>query len=176
MSRPYTVCAECTPDQSALLKVRIVAVGRPGLLLADAIAEYEKRAQRYWNMDVAEVKEERALKGTSDDTVRNAEATRILQRVPDGFQVMALTRTGDAWPSTRFSQYLQQLADEGTAGVAFVIGGAIGLGRDVLKRASKQMRISDFTLPHELARLVLAEQLYRAGTIARGEPYHKGLE
>jgi 23S rRNA (pseudouridine1915-N3)-methyltransferase len=158
------------------LKVRIVAVGRPGRLLADAIAEYERRAQRYWNMDVAEVKEERAVKGMTDDAIRNAEAARIIQRVPDGFQVVALTRTGDTWSSTRFSQYLQQLADGGTAGVAFVIGGAIGLGQEVLKRAAKQMRLSDMTMPHELARLVLAEQLYRAGTIARGEPYHKGLE
>lgn len=158
------------------MKVRIVAVGRPGRLLADAIAEYERRASRYWSLEVAEVKEERAHKGTPDDMVRNAEAERILQRVPDGFELIALTRTGDAWPSTRLSQYLQQLGVQGTAGVAFVIGGAIGLGDAVLKRATRQLRISDFTLPHELARLVIAEQLYRAGTIARNEPYHKGLE
>jgi 23S rRNA (pseudouridine1915-N3)-methyltransferase len=158
------------------LKVRIVAVGRPGRLLAEAIAEYERRASRYWSLDVAEVKEERAHKGTPDDTIRNAEAERILQRVPDGFELIALTRTGDAWSSTRLSQYLQQLGVQGSAGVAFVIGGAIGLGDAVLKRATRQLRISDFTLPHELARLVIAEQLYRAGTIARNEPYHKGIE
>jgi 23S rRNA (pseudouridine1915-N3)-methyltransferase len=158
------------------LKVRVIVVGRPGRLLVEAVTEYERRAARYWNLEVAEVKEERAHKGVSEDTIRSAEADRILQRVPAGFELMALTRTGDTWPSTRFSQYLQQLGVQGSAGVAFVIGGAIGLGSAVLERATKQLRLSDFTLPHELARLVLAEQLYRAGTIARGEPYHKGME
>ncbi len=158
------------------MKVRVVAVGKPARLLSEPIAEYERRAARYWSLDVSEVKEERAHKGTSDETVRNAEAERILQRVPDGFEVIALTRTGDMWSSTRLSQYLQQLAVQGSAGVAFVIGGAIGLGPSVIARATRQLRLSDFTLTHELARLVLAEQLYRAGTIARGEPYHKGLE
>jgi 23S rRNA (pseudouridine1915-N3)-methyltransferase len=159
-----------------LLKVRIVAVGKPGRLVGEAIAEYEKRAARYWSFDFAEVKEERAVKGLSDEAVRSAEGERILQRVPDGFELVALTRTGTAWPSTRLSQYLQQLAVQGGAGVAFVIGGAIGLGSNVIQRATKQLRISDMTLTHELARLVLTEQLYRAGTIARGEPYHKGAE
>jgi 23S rRNA (pseudouridine1915-N3)-methyltransferase len=158
------------------VKIRVVVVGKPHRLLADPIAEYEKRAARYWNVDFAEVKEERALKGMGDDAIRNAEGQRILQRVPDGYDVVALTRTGETFSSTRFSQYLQQMADRGTAGIAFVVGGAIGLGSEVLERATKQLRISDFTLTHELARLVLAEQLYRAGTIARGEPYHKGAE
>jgi 23S rRNA (pseudouridine1915-N3)-methyltransferase len=159
-----------------VLKVRIVAVGRPGRVLAAAIAEYEERAQRYWNLDVAEVKEERARKGAADDAIREAEGERILQRVPGDFDVVALTRVGDAWPSTRLSEYLQDLGVRGTAGVAFIIGGAIGLGTNVIRRANRQLRLSNFTLPHELARLVLAEQLYRAGTIARREPYHKGGE
>jgi 23S rRNA (pseudouridine1915-N3)-methyltransferase len=158
------------------LKVRVVAVGRPGRLLAEPIAEYEKRAARYWSLEVSEVKEERAHKGIADDAIRNAEGERILQRVPTGMELIALTRTGEQWPSTRLSQYLQHLAVQGSAGVAFVIGGAIGLGTEVLQRATKQLRLSDFTLTHELARLMLAEQLYRAGTIARGEPYHKGAE
>ncbi|MEO5511288.1 MAG: 23S rRNA (pseudouridine(1915)-N(3))-methyltransferase RlmH [Longimicrobiales bacterium] len=156
--------------------MRVIAVGRPGRLLAESIAEYETRAARYWSFDVAEVREERAHKGMSDDAIRDAEGERILQRVPAGAEVIALTRTGEQWLSTRLSQYLQQLGAQGSAGVAFVIGGAIGLGADVLKRATRQLRLSDLTLTHELARLVLAEQLYRAGTIARGEPYHKGAE
>ena len=159
-----------------MLKVRIIAVGKPGRLLAAAIAEYEQRAQRYWNLDVAEVKEERARKGIADTAIRDAEAERILQRIPDDFDVIALTRVGDAWPSTRLSEYLLDLGVRGTAGAAFIIGGAIGLGETVLQRANRQLQLSSFTLPHELARLVLAEQLYRGGTIARREPYHKGVE
>jgi 23S rRNA (pseudouridine1915-N3)-methyltransferase len=158
------------------LKVRIVAVGRPRRLFADAIAEYEGRAARYWNVESGEVREERARKGMSDNAVRDAEADRILQRLPTDYALVALTRTGETWSSTRLSQYLQETSVRGRAGVAFVIGGALGLGASVLQRASHQLRLSDFTLPHELARLVLAEQIYRAGTIARGEPYHKGVE
>ena len=158
------------------MKVRAVVVGRPGRLLSDAIGEYERRAARYWPFDVVEVKEERAHKGLSDIAIRDAEADRILQRIPVEMEVIALTRVGAAWSSTRLSQYLQQLAVQGSAGVAFVIGGAVGIGDAVITRARHQLRLSDFTLPHELARLVLAEQLYRAGTIARGEPYHKGAE
>jgi 23S rRNA (pseudouridine1915-N3)-methyltransferase len=151
-------------------------VGRPGRHLSDAIAVYERRAARYWSFDVEEVKEERAHKGVSDDVIRNAEGDRLLQRVPPGFDVVALTRVGDHWSSTQLSKYLQQLALQASAGVAFMIGGAAGLGANVLARATLHLQLSSFTFTHELARLVLAEQIYRAGTIARGEPYHKGAE
>ena len=70
--------------------------------------------------------------------------------------------------------FLEQHALRSSAGVAFVIGGALGLGDELLRRAQRRLALSSMTLPHEMARLMMAEQLYRAGTIARGEPYHKG--
>jgi 23S rRNA (pseudouridine1915-N3)-methyltransferase len=76
--------------------------------------------------------------------------------------------------SGELSAYLQGLGTRSAAGTAFVIGGAFGLGEEVLARAARTLTLSALTLPHEMARLVLSEQLYRAGTIARGEPYHKG--
>jgi 23S rRNA (pseudouridine1915-N3)-methyltransferase len=152
----------------------LIAIGRAGRVLEPAIAEYEARARRYWTLEVAEVREERARRGMSGSDVRDAEAERLLRRVPRDFEVIAMTRTGDAWSSERLARHIQKTALHAGAGIAFIIGGAEGLGETVLRQANRRMRLSTFTLPHDMARLVLLEQLYRAGTIARGEPYHKG--
>lgn len=158
------------------MKVWVASVGKPGRLVADLIAEYERRAGRYWNLEVIEVREERAGRGKTDEQVRAIEGERLLERIPAGAEVIALTRTGAAWSSTELARYLETLAVGSRPGVAFVIGGALGLSEAFLARAHRQLALSSFTLPHELARVVLTEQLYRAGTILRGEPYHKGAE
>ncbi len=152
----------------------MLVVGRPAALLADAIAEYERRAGRYWTLDVVEVREEKGRKGLPLDRLRMAESARLLERVPAGAEVVALTRAGEAWSSARLARYLEALALDGRAGAAFLIGGAFGLSTEAIARAHHRLSLSALTLPHELARLLLAEQLYRAGTIVRGEPYHKG--
>lgn len=154
------------------MRIRVLCVGRAGTLLGDAIAEYEGRAARYWPIEYAEIREERAGRGRSAEAVADAEAARLLERVPASSEIIALTRTGDAMSSERLSRLFQRYAVE-DRDVTFVIGGAFGLGHEVLRRAALRLRLSTFTLPHDMARLVLAEQLYRAGTIARGEPYHK---
>lgn len=151
-------------------------VGRPAPRLAGAIAEYERRAGRYWTLDVVEVREEKSRKGLPLERVRAAESARLVERVPAGADIVALTRAGDAWSSTRFARYLEALARESRAGAAFLIGGAYGLDASVLGRAQHRLSLSPLTFPHELARLLLAEQLYRAGTIVRGEPYHKATD
>lgn len=158
------------------MKVWVASVGRPGRLMADVIAEYERRAGRYWNLEVIEVREERAGKGKTDEQVRALEGKRLLERIPEGAEVVALTRTGAAWSSTELARYLESLAVSARTGAAFLIGGALGLSDTVLARARRQLSLSSFTLPHDLARAVLNEQLYRAGTILRGEPYHKAVE
>ncbi len=149
-------------------------VGKPARLLAGAIAEYERRAGRYWTLDVGEVREEKSRKGLPVERVRAAESARLVERVPAGAELVALTRAGEPWSSTRLAGYLETLAVQGRAGAAFLIGGAYGLDPELLARAQHRLSLSPLTLPHELARLLLAEQLYRAGTIVRGEPYHKG--
>lgn len=144
-------------------------------MLAPATLEYERRAARYWNFEVIEVKEQRSGGAGGEARVRTREAERLLKRVPPGSQVVALTRVGgDAYSSERFARQLNEHASRAVPAVVFVIGGAFGLGDAVLERADQRMRLSAFTLPHDLARLLLAEQLYRAGTILKGEPYHKG--
>lgn len=156
------------------MKILLLAVGRPGRLLASAIQEYETRAARYWPFEVIEVKEEKA-RGTAED-VRAAESGRLLAAVPDGVETIALTRTGATWSSTKLAGYLQDLAVRAAPGAAFLIGGALGLAPGAIASARHRLSLSAFTLPHDIARLNLAEQIYRAGTIVRGEPYHKGTE
>jgi 23S rRNA (pseudouridine1915-N3)-methyltransferase len=154
------------------VKVSLLVIGRPRHAgLADAIQDYETRAARYWPLDVIEVKEEHG-RGLSGDLVREREGARLAERVPGDALVVACDPGGQVMESEPFARWLQQQRDEARS-VAFVIGGAHGLGPAVRQRATRRLSLAPWTLPHELARLVLAEQLYRAGTILRGEPYHK---
>ena len=150
----------------------VAVVGKPrDGNLAGAIREYEERANRYWPLEVHEVREEPARSGSAD-LVRNREAERLLGAIPSSAQVIACDLSGRTMTSEQFSQWLVELRER-ARDVAILIGGAFGLGAAVKERATTSIALAPWTLPHELARLVLAEQLYRAGTIARREPYHK---
>lgn len=151
----------------------IAAVGKPrNRALAAAIAEYEERAVRYWPLQVCEVREEPA-RGAASERVRDREGERLLACVDARAHVVGCDATGVRMTSEEFSAWLQGEREQAAHDVAFMIGGAYGLSEAVRKRAVLQLSFSSWTFPHELARLVLAEQLYRAGTIVRGEPYHK---
>ena len=156
------------------MRVTLLAVGRVKGELANAVLDYETRARRYWKMDVIEVVA--GLKGRAGrdaDRVRAAEGERLLARVPTRSEVVALTRSGRSMSSRELAGFLEERALASSPGVVFIIGGAFGLGQGVLSRARIHLSLSTMTLPHELARLFMAEQLYRAGTILKGEPYHK---
>lgn len=152
----------------------LVVVGRVRNDLSTPVREYEKRAARYWKLEVIEVAGGGPGRAAGPDAVRAAEADRILTRIPPELEVVALTREGQGMDSRELAGYLEQHGVRSSAGVAFVVGGAFGLGGAVLERARRTLSLSGMTLPHEMARLLFAEQLYRAGTILRGEPYHKG--
>jgi 23S rRNA (pseudouridine1915-N3)-methyltransferase len=157
------------------VKILLLAVGRVKGTVAEAVEDYEERARRYWKLEVIEVAAGApGGAGASAERVRAAESERILARLPDGLELVAMTRVGQAMSSKELATYLDGLGTRSSLGAAFVIGGAYGLDESVFARASKKVSLSALTLPHEMARLVIAEQLYRAGTIVRGEPYHKG--
>jgi len=139
--------------------------------LGEAIRDYEKRAARYWPLDVHEVREERAA-GISVDKVREREGQRLADRVPERAQTVACDIDGRSLDSEEFAKFLQT-AREQDRDLAFLIGGAFGLPADLTAGSAVKLSLAPWTLPHEIARLVLAEQIYRAGTIVRGEPYHK---
>jgi 23S rRNA (pseudouridine1915-N3)-methyltransferase len=154
------------------VRLVVAAVGKPrDRHLAAAIEEYETRAARYWPLVVAEVREASG-RGVSASDARRREGERLLERVPAGALVVACDERGDRLTSAEFATLLTSTRDA-ARDVAFVVGGAYGLDDAVRRTASRSLQLAPWTLPHELARLVLAEQLYRAGTIARGEPYHK---
>jgi 23S rRNA (pseudouridine1915-N3)-methyltransferase len=156
------------------MKLIVAAVGRPrNAALAAAIEHYEARAARYWPLEVREVREEPARGGTAPQAsvVRDKEAERLRERV-GGATLVACDENGRRMTSAAFANYVQD-ARERARDVAFVIGGAYGLAESLLASAQLRLALAPWTLPHEMARLVLAEQLYRAGTIVRGEPYHK---
>jgi 23S rRNA (pseudouridine1915-N3)-methyltransferase len=158
------------------MKISLLAIGRVKGPVGEAVADYEGRIRRYYTFESAELKEEPARRAADADRVRDEEGKRLLARVGTGMEVVALHRGGVQWPSDRLSAYFDELALRASPGAAFLIGGAFGLSDEVLRRATHKLSISAFTLPHELARLIVTEQIYRAGTIARGEPYHKARE
>ena len=157
------------------MRVTLLCVGGVRGPLEGAIHDYEDRAARYWRLQVVEV-EAGLGKGRrlNPSEVMGAEADRLLARLPAGGEVVALSRDGTAMGSRELARLLEERALRSVPDVTFVIGGAFGLGEEVLKRSTRRLSLSALTLPHEVARLLLAEQLYRAGTISRNEPYHKG--
>ena len=154
------------------MKIIVAVVGRarhPSLGVA--AREYEERAAHYWPIEVREVREEPVRAG-SVDRVLEKEGERLLAAAPARAHIVACDPGGTEMTSEAFSTWLHRERERGVD-VCFVIGGAHGLSDAVRKAARTRLSLAPWTLPHEMARLVLAEQLYRAGTIVRREPYHK---
>lgn len=150
----------------------IAAVGRASdATLGAAIAEYERRAARYWPLSVREVKEAGG-RSVAPAVTRRQEGERLLEAWPGRGEIVACDERGSQMTSSEFAVWLGKLRDAGGS-VTFVIGGAFGLDEAVRQRSTRLLAVAPWTLPHEMARLVLTEQLYRAGTLLRGEPYHK---
>ena len=153
------------------MRIIVAVVGKPkNEAVGAAIRDYEDRAKRYWPLDVVEVKDE-TVRSANTELARQREGARLIEAAGHA-QVVACEVGGKQLDSPQFADWVQKRR-EAASDIAFVIGGAYGLSEEIANRAVLQLSFSPWTLPHELARLVLAEQLYRAGTILRGEPYHK---
>lgn len=151
------------------MRFRLCVVGRPrDSALAAAISEYEKRARRYWPLDVREVK---VGKAAETSAVQAAESALLLKASEGAYRVVC-DEAGKTLTSRAFADWIHALREQ-ARDVALIIGGAFGVTGDMRNNADRLLALAPWTLPHELARLVLAEQLYRAGTILKGEPYHK---
>jgi 23S rRNA (pseudouridine1915-N3)-methyltransferase len=153
------------------VKIRLLAVGRDRSgLYAPAVDEYVKRISRAARFELLELAEAKKHAGTP--RAKSEEGEAILGRLRDGEWVVALDERGKERTSVELAQRLQAWRTSGRD-VALVIGGSDGLAPEVLARADETLALSRLTLAHRLARLVLVEQLYRAFTILKGEPYHK---
>lgn len=151
------------------MKFEICAVGSMNnRSLDDAVADYLERIRRYVPADVVEVDSGSAKKGR-----RREEGRSLLEATSKGAVRVALDENGRQVSSRSLADWIDDQMVAGTRYVSFLIGGAYGLSGEVRNESAWSLSLSTLTLPHEMARLVLAEQLYRAMTIIRGEPYHK---
>lgn len=157
------------------MRIVVISIGAPkGRGVSEAIGDYESRIARYFKFETVEVRPRRITASADARRIVDAESAALLDRVPDGLEVVAVDRRGVSWSSEQLASYLEELSVLGRSGVAFLIGGPLGLSEALRRTAARVLSLSSLTLPHEVARLILAEQLYRAGTIQRGEPYHRG--
>lgn len=156
------------------MKFTIVAVGKlKERFWADACAEYLKRLQPYAKTTVKEIPDVDPARAGGVDAAREREGAAIVAAIPPSSHVLLLAIEGKQHSSVSLSKRIDALALGDTSDLSFVIGGSDGVSAAVRERANETLSFGPITLPHNLARVVLLEQLYRAQKISRGEPYHK---
>ena len=159
------------------MKIKIVTVGKlKEKYLRDGIAEYSKRISRFATIEMLELADEKTPDRASDsenEKILDLEGNRILSKIGDREFVVVLAIEGKTLSSEEFSKQLEQASINGYSTLTFVIGGSLGLSPQVKNRANLSLSFGRLTLPHQLMRLVLVEQIYRAFTIQQGSPYHK---
>lgn len=159
------------------MKISIVCVGKiKEKFYRDAIAEYEKRLSRYCKFEVLEVADEQTPDKASqalENQIKEKEAVRILSKIKDDAFVCTLEIGGKKMSSVDFANWIDKMGVSGQSSIVFVIGGSLGLHESVCKRSNFALSFSDLTFPHQLMRVILSEQIYRAYRIIQNEPYHK---
>lgn len=159
------------------MKIKIVTVGKlKEKYLKDGIAEYSKRISRFAKLEMIELADEKTPDKASEienQKILETEGARILSKVGERDFVLVLAIEGKTFSSEEFSKQLEEASIKGYSTLTFIIGGSLGLEPSVKNRANLSVSFGRLTLPHQLMRLVLVEQIYRAFTIQQGSPYHK---
>lgn len=159
------------------MKITIITVGKiKEKYLKDAITEYSKRLSKYCKLEIVEVADEKTPDNASEvveDSIRSKEADRILKYVKDDAFVITLEINGKQLTSEELADKIEKLGVQGISHIIFIIGGSIGLGKEVLLKSDFALSFSKMTFPHQLMRVILLEQVYRSYRIINGEPYHK---
>ena len=159
------------------MKITIIAVGRlKESFYLDAMAEYVKRLSRYCKIEILQVEDEKTPDNASEaeeEIIRKKEADRILKLLKEDACVVTLEIAGRMYDSEEFAHTIDKMQTSGISHIQFVIGGSLGLHSQVCKKADLAVSFSRMTFPHQLMRVVLLEQIYRAYRIIHGEPYHK---
>lgn len=159
------------------MKITIISVGKiKEKFYRDAIEEYSKRLSRYCSLNIIEVSDEKTpdrCSETEEDQILSKEAERILKAVKPDMYVFSLAILGKKYDSVAFANKIETAALSGNSHIAFIIGGSLGLHKSVLAISHEKISFSDMTFPHQLMRVILTEQVYRAFRIIHGEPYHK---
>jgi len=159
------------------MKITVIAVGRlREKYLKEGIAEYTKRLSRFCEFEIIEVEDEQVpdkLSPAQEELIKKREAERILKRIKDGTALTVLDIKGESLDSEGFAARLEAFFVSGSSNITFIIGGSIGLDANLIKTANFRFSLSKLTFPHQLTRLILLEQLFRAFKIIHGETYHK---
>lgn len=159
------------------MKISVIAVGKlKELFYKEAAAEYEKRLSRYCKTEIIQVEDESTPDKASqvqENSIREKEADRILRHVKENAFLITLEIEGESCDSIAFAKKIQSLTISGKDHIQFVIGGSLGLHEKICRRADLALSFSKMTFPHQLMRVILLEQIYRAFRIINGEPYHK---
>ena len=152
------------------MKIIIAAIGKLNKKSPEQVLIDDYIQKTRWPVSVVQVEEKKALRGAE---LQEAEGALLLKQVPAGFKIVALDERGDEPSSRKFAEKLRVWRDGGVPGIAFLIGGADGHAETVRQKADYMVSFGRMTMPHFLARVVLAEQIYRAKTILDGHPYHR---
>jgi 23S rRNA (pseudouridine1915-N3)-methyltransferase len=159
------------------LIIRIICVGHlKETFWKEAVKEYQKRLSRWVRIEISETDDEKTserLSPVEAESIRNREDERLVKRMPKGSYFIALDLQGKKQDSENFADMLQQLMLKGKSMICIVIGGSLGLSKELLSHADMRLSFSDMTFSHQIMRPILMEQLYRAFKIIHGEPYHK---
>lgn len=159
------------------MKIKIICVGKiKEKYLKDGIAEYQKRLSRFTQFEIIELADEKTPEKASqaeNEKIMEKEANRILSKIGNRDYVIALAIEGKQYASEEFSQFVTDITIQGFSDITFIIGGSLGLHSKIKQKAHTLISFGRLTLPHQLMRLVLTEQIYRAFMIQEGSPYHK---
>ncbi|HEY5611018.1 MAG TPA: 23S rRNA (pseudouridine(1915)-N(3))-methyltransferase RlmH [Thermoanaerobaculia bacterium] len=156
------------------MKLRLVWVrSKSDAEYREAIERYRQRIRHFFPIEVVEIPPEKGRQTKPDTAILHAESDRLLASIPPRGRVVVLDEQGEMVSSLRFATWLERITVNDPYGVTFVLGGDLGLDAAVKARADKLLALSPMTLPHQLARVVLLEQIYRACTLMRNVPYHK---
>jgi 23S rRNA (pseudouridine1915-N3)-methyltransferase len=159
------------------MKVTLICVGKlKEKYLAQGVEEYVKRLSRYCSLEIIELADEKTPDHASsvvEDMIKKKEGERILKALKDDSYCIALAIDGVMLTSPELAEKIDALGVSGTSHISFVIGGSLGLSEDVIKRADYKLSFSKMTFPHQLMRMILLEQVYRAYRIIHNQPYHK---
>lgn len=159
------------------MRVTALTVGKiKETYLKEGLKEYAKRLSKYCKLEIVEVADEKTpdfLDGSQVELVLKKEGERLLKCLPKDAYVITLEITGKQLTSQQFASKIDSLAVGGVSHIVFVIGGSLGLGKNILEKSDFSLSFSKMTFPHQLMRVILLEQIYRSYRIIKGEPYHK---
>lgn len=164
-------------EQVYAMRITIVCVGKiKEKFYRDAVDEYAKRLSRYCKFEIIEVADEQTPDKAGEllmDSIKEKEAGRILSKIKEDAFVCTLEINGRKLTSEKFAEWIEKTTVSGKSHIVFVIGGSLGLHDSVCQRSDFKLSFSDMTFPHQLMRVILSEQIYRAYRIIQNEPYHK---